>query len=70
MITLYSTHCPKCKVVEMKVKQLNLECNIIDDTDEVVAVGKAHGIQSAPILQVDDNYYDFNSAIKYLKENF
>jgi arsenate reductase-like glutaredoxin family protein len=68
MIKLYSTNCAKCKVIETKLKQANVAFSVITDVDEVTAVGKAHGITSAPILQVEDKYYDFSAAVKYLKE--
>lgn len=68
MIKLYSTNCAKCKVIETKLKQANINFSVVTDINEVTAVGKSHGITSAPILQVGDNYYDFAAAVKYLKE--
>lgn len=67
-IILYSTRCPKCMVVETKLKQLHLNFKVVEDTDTVVAVGKANKINTAPILKVGDKYYDFTGAIKFLKE--
>ena len=67
MIKLYSTNCPKCKVIEMKLKQANVEFEVITDIDKVVEVGKANGLTSAPILQVDNNYYDFAKAVEYIR---
>lgn len=66
-IILYSTKCPKCMVVETKLKQLHLNFKVVEDTDTVIAVGKANKINTAPILQVGDKYYDFTGAIKFLK---
>lgn len=68
MIILYSTHCPKCIVLETKLKQLNKEFIIKDNQDEVVSFGKEHDILSTPILVVDDQVMDFTSAIKFLRE--
>ena len=67
MITLYSTHCPKCKVIEKKLEQLNKEYNIIDDLDEINNFAEEHNIHSAPILVVDDQIYDFTQANKVLR---
>ena len=69
MITLYTIHCPKCRVLEMKLKQTNLEFTTIDDEDAVVEVGKMNGIIGAPILQVDDKFLDFNAAVKFVNNN-
>jgi hypothetical protein len=55
-------------VVETKLKQLHLNFKVVEDTDTVVAVGKANKINTAPILKVGDKYYDFAGAIKFLKE--
>lgn len=66
MINLYSTHCPKCKIIEMKLAQKNIEHTIIDNPEEVVNVGKDHNILSAPILQVDQEFMDFGQAVKYI----
>ena len=65
---LYSTKCPKCLVVEAKLKLKNLDFDLVTDIDEVVKIGKEHNITSAPILEVEGNFYDFTAAIKYLKE--
>jgi len=68
MIILYSTHCPKCRIVEMKLAQKKIDFEIIDDQETLVEVGKAHGIMSAPILKVDEQYLNFNDAVKFINE--
>lgn len=66
-ITLYSTGCPKCKVIETKLKQSNTDFNLITDTDTVLSFGKANGINSAPILVVEDNIMDFSKAVAFIR---
>ena len=66
--TLYSTNCPKCKVLETKLTQMGIKFDTVTDNEEVAEVGKSNGILSAPILKVEDKYFDFSNAIKYLKE--
>lgn len=68
MVTLYSTHCPKCRVVEMKLKQLGIEHQIIDDLDTVVKVGQDQHILSAPILEADGKFMNFQDAVKFINE--
>ena len=58
MIILYTTHCPKCKVLETKLNNKNLEYTIIDDVDEITGMG----IMSIPVLKVDDVLYSFKEA--------
>lgn len=62
-ITLYTTHCPKCKVLETKLQQRGLEYEIIED--ENIMVEK--GFLSAPMLQIDEEVLDFSGAINWLK---
>lgn len=64
-ITLYSTHCPKCKVLEMKLKQKNINYEEIND----VEVMKAKGFMSAPKLEVDGTIYEFKDAVDWIKEH-
>ena len=67
MITLYSTHCPKCQVLEQKLKQKNIEFDVVSDIDTIVEYGRKHNIKSAPILEVDNEPYDFMQALEYIK---
>ena len=63
-ITLYSTHCPKCKVIEMKLKAAHLEYKEINDVQAMLDLG----FKTAPILKVDDQYLEFAAANKFLNE--
>lgn len=65
MITLYSTNCPKCKVLEMKMKKKNIEFDTYTDVDGMLA----KGIKAAPILELEDNTrLDFTTAVKWVNE--
>lgn len=63
MITLYSTGCPKCQVLEKKLIKDGIEFSISDDIDELIE----KGFMSAPILKVDDKFLEFKDAIDWLK---
>jgi len=64
MITLFSTGCPKCRILEQKLNQSNINYTISDDIQEVIDAG----FMTAPVLKIDDKYYDFGSAVKLVKE--
>lgn len=66
MITLYTTHCPKCNILESKLRSKNISFTIIDDSDEVVAFGRQVGIMAAPIVDNEGKILDFNRAITWL----
>lgn len=61
-IKLYTTNCPKCKVLEAKLRQKNIDFDLITDIKELID----KGFLSAPILQVDDEYLDFSHAITFV----
>lgn len=63
-VTFYSTNCPRCHVLETKLKQKNIsyiECN---DVDAMVS----KGLQAAPALEVDGVMMEFTEAVNWLKE--
>lgn len=51
---LYTTHCPKCKVIEKKLAAKGLEYEEIDNIDTILAVANKIGLNSAPLLETDD----------------
>lgn len=63
-IILYSTHCPRCGILENKLK----EHGIPYETCEYVEEMKKLGIMSAPYLSVDGELMNFSTAITKLKE--
>lgn len=68
MVILYTINCPSCKVLEAKLKQKAINFDIVDDKDKVIEFGKKSGIQSAPILSVDEKALNFTDAIKWVRE--
>lgn len=63
-VIFYSSHCPRCYVLETKLKQKNIsytECNDVD-----VMVSK--GLTNAPALEVDGVVMEFSEAVNWVKE--
>ena len=63
-VILHSTHCPKCNVLESKLKQKNIIFEINNDVEIMVQ----KGFMTAPVLEVDDIIYDFKEAVKWIGE--
>ena len=60
---LYTTHCPKCRVLETKLKQKNVIYEEVEDTD----IMQKKGFNTLPMLELDDGeLLDFMSANKYI----
>ena len=63
MIILYSTNCPKCKVLETKLKQQNIDFILETDLTKIINMG----YMEAPLLEINNEIYNFSQAIKWLK---
>ena len=61
---LYSTRCPKCKVLEAKLKQKKIE--YIENTS--MEDMQKLGLCSAPALSIDGKLLLFADAVKYINE--
>lgn len=63
-IILYSTNCPKCKILEKKLTEKNIKFtknnNVIDMTEL--------GIDQVPILSIDGKLLSFVEANKWINE--
>lgn len=64
MITLYSTGCPRCKVLESALEANNIIYEKVTDEDTIIN----KGFLSVPILEVDGNAMSFPEAFNYVKE--
>lgn len=62
MITVYTTHCPKCKVIETKLKAKNMDYVEVADMNEIVKLG----FQSVPVVEVDGTIMDFAEANQWI----
>lgn len=62
-VVLYSTHCPRCNVLEKKLKQKNISYEEVTDVD----IMKEKGYLSVPVLEVDGTSMDFKTAFNYVE---
>lgn len=63
-VILYSTHCPRCSIVEKKLKDKNINYTEINDIDKMTELG----FTSVPMLDVDGVIMDYTKTIKFLME--
>ena len=61
-VVLYSTNCPKCIVLEHKLRDKGIQFSISRDMD----VMHEKGFMSAPMLEVDNKTMNFVDAIEWL----
>lgn len=63
-VILYSTHCPRCKVLELKLQQKGIDYEENNNVEEMTA----KGFKEAPKLEVDGAIMDFKQAVDWIKE--
>ena len=61
-VVLYSTGCPKCRVLAKKLGDRGIQYEEVTDVD----VMEELGFQSVPVLSVDGTLMDFASANAWL----
>ena len=61
-IILYSTHCPKCNILEKKLKGKGISYTEVNDVDEMLD----KGFTEIPMLEVDGVIYTFGEAVKWV----
>ncbi len=63
-IILFSSGCPKCKVLKQKLDDKKIKYEISEDFDELVQ----NNLQTVPVLKVNGEYYQFNEAVRMVNE--
>ena len=62
MVTLYTTHCPKCNVLTAKLNEKGIPYEEVDDVNTMIS----KNIMTAPYLEVDGNLMDFVNAVNWV----
>ena len=63
-VTLYTTHCPKCMILEKKLTAKNIEYSTVEDVDLMIS----KGFDTMPMLEIDDKVMDFKAANTWINE--
>lgn len=64
MIILYSTGCPRCKVLESALEAKGIVYEKVSDEQTIIDMG----FLTVPVLQVEGKTMAFPEAYKYVKE--
>ena len=64
MVILFSTHCPKCQVLQKKLERKGIEYTEETDTKKMLSMG----IASVPWLKVGNSMLNFEEANKWINE--
>ena len=63
-VIFFSTHCPRCKVLETKLKQKGVSYQECND----VSIMKSKGLEMAPAIEVNGTMMNFKEAVNWIKE--
>ena len=64
-IVLYSTGCPRCTVLEKKLKAKNVEYEEVNDEDIMLE----KGFTTVPMLEVDGVVLNYKEANEWINNN-
>lgn len=63
-VTFYSTHCPKCAVLQKKMNEKGIQYTEVND----VKAMRAKGFMEVPKLEVDGELMDFMDALDWVSD--
>lgn len=63
-IILYTNHCPRCTILEKKLKEKNISYETFTDVQQMIDMG----FESMPVLQIDEKRMPFKEAIKWVNK--
>lgn len=61
-VVIYSTGCPKCKVLKKKLSDKEIQFDEVSDETQMEALG----IESVPVLFVDGRLLNFHEANEWI----
>lgn len=63
-VILYTTHCPKCKVLEKKLQSKKIQYEEVTNTNIMIS----KGFHETPMLEVNGNIMNFKMANTWINE--
>ena len=64
-VVLYSTGCPRCKILKSKLDKKGITYSVVDDVDKMLSMGMV----VVPVLEVDGVRMNFKEAINWINND-
>lgn len=64
-VILYSTNCPRCKILKSKLDDKRMIYSIVNDVDKMLSMGMV----VVPVLEVDGVKMNFKEAINWINND-
>lgn len=62
-ITVYSMpHCNQCKMLKRKLDEREINFLDVEDENKVVELGQQYNIMSAPVVEIDGEFFNMQQA--------
>ena len=72
MIKIYSSDCPKCKVLKSILERENMDFIEENDNEKITEVASTIGARTLPIMEITvgdiHDFYTFTQAVEKIKE--
>lgn len=65
-IKFYSSHCPKCKILEQLMDQKQMEYQLIDDEQIYMPIADENNILSMPFAEIDGIIYKTKALQQFI----
>lgn len=66
-IILYSSHCPKCDMIEKILKEKGINFILEEDENVYLPLAEENGIDSMPFAEVNGRIFDIKDLQEYIK---
>lgn len=63
-VILYTTHCPKCVILEKKLKDKNIDYIVVEEKSEIMKLG----YMTVPLLKVDEQIMQYSEANNWIND--
>ena len=63
-VVMYSTGCPKCKILKKKLD----EKKVVYEEETDVEKMKSKGIERVPVLEVEGKLFSYSEAVKLIND--
>lgn len=66
-IVLYSSHCPKCDMIERILKEKGINFDVVDDENFYLPLAEENNIDSMPFADVNGKILNTKELQEYIK---
>ncbi len=64
-VTLYSTGCPRCMILQSKLAAKNISCRMVTDREYMLQLG----LDEMPVLEVNGQKMNYKEAMSWIEEH-